>query len=68
MSRSDPRHVKTQHEEPVREESDNNLVKVWFVYPMCNLISMTVEHKCNDCGRVVYQSSVLIQPTQRTFS
>ena len=33
-----------------------------------NLISMTVEHRVKDSGRLIHQSSVLVQPTHPTFS
>ena len=33
-----------------------------------NLISMTMEHGVEDSGGLIHQSSVLVQPTQCTFS
>ena len=50
---------------------------LWLVYIMAsiypdsslsNLVSMAVEDGCNDSGRLVHKSPVLVQPTQGPLS
>ena len=41
------------------------------IYPdssLSNLVSMAVEDGCNDSGRLVHKSPVLVQPTQGPLS